>query len=390
MISRIAFWLLAAFVFTIPFEKSIALPGVGTLTKILGGAALVAGISSAAAHRNLRFPNLAILMAAVFIVWNWATWLWSLDRAATLVRAITLTQLGLLLWLVWQICRTARQQRLLLAAYAAGATVASIATIVRYGQHLQTYWNRYAAPGFDPNDLGITVSIAIPVALYLASRSTSGVASIFRIAVVLYCTAILLTGSRTALIASLAAFTLVAWTWRNSSTGQRISGLALTLLLISGAVLLAPKESRSRISTIGRELTQGTLHNRTTIWKAGVKVLRRYKLVGAGAGAYPAAVKPLIGVPGRPGHEYVAHNTFLSVLVETGLIGFALFIAFLAVIATFIWVMPNPERAFWTVALAVWVIGASTLTWEHRKPGWLLFALVTTEWARAFRPENQS
>jgi hypothetical protein len=44
------------------------------------------------------------------------------------------------------------------------------------------------------------------------------------------------------------------------------------------------------------------------------------------------------------------------------------------------------ERALWLTSLLVWVVGVSTLTWEHRKPTWLLFALIMAGWAQAFYP----
>jgi hypothetical protein len=50
----------------------------------------------------------------------------------------------------------------------------------------------------------------------------------------------------------------------------------------------------------------------------------------------------------------------------------------------FIWTLPSTERALWTVTLAAWAVGVSTLTWEHYKPTWLLFALVMTAWARSY------
>lgn len=380
----IAFALLCLFVFTIPWEKSVLIPGVGTLTKAVGLLAFAAAALDAVRQRNWRRPNLLLATSAAFVAWSGLTWLWSLDRTATAARFFTYAQLLVTLWLVWQICRAPRQIRMLLGAWVAGASVASVATLFRYSQGLQTYWKRYAAPGFDPNDLGMTVVLAIPVALYLAMRSRPAMAWLWRAAVVLCSAAILLTASRTALIATGAAFTFVLWTWRESTAAQRASGLGLALLVVAGAVFLAPKESRQRIATTGTEITKGTLHKRTQIWKAGLRAFRQHPLRGAGAGAYPDAVEPFIGVPPIQGHEYVAHNSFLSVLVETGLPGFALYALFLLTVCIFVWVLPGPERALWSVTLAVWVLGASTLTWEHRKPSWLLPALMSVQWARSF------
>ena len=111
-------------------------------------------------------------------------------------------------------------------------------------------------------------------------------------------------------------------------------------------------------------------------------------IVGAGAGAFPDAVRPIIGVPGRAGHEYVAHNVPLSIFVETGIVGFAIFGAATAVLALFLWALPDTERIAMGIAFAVWLAGAATLTWEHRKPTWLLPALACSMWTRSFRGEE--
>jgi O-antigen ligase len=75
----------------------------------------------------------------------------------------------------------------------------------------------------------------------------------------------------------------------------------------------------------------------------------------------------------------VAHNSFFSVLVELGILGFLVF--FLLVVSLFYSALSLPvaERCLWVILLLVWCIGVSSLTWEYRKPTWFLFALLTAQ-----------
>ena len=157
-----------------------------------------------------------------------------------------------------------------------------------------------------------------------------------------------------------------------------------------GPLYLAPHSSRQRLATLLAEDTTGNLHSRKQIWKSGLRVLLFERpLIGVGAGAYPEAVRPRLGTPAIAGHQYVAHNTYLSVLVESGLIGFGLFALTILVLAAFVWMMPSTERALCSVMLLVCGVGVTTLTWEHRKPVWFIAALITTIWARSSRPEGE-
>jgi O-antigen ligase len=391
VIERAAWWLLCLFVFSIPWEKSLWLAGIGTVSRLLGGVALTAGIVAAIRRKWVRPPNLALVLAAAFVLWVGATYFWSLAPVATAARAWTFLQLLAMVWLIWDLCLEPGRPVQLMEAYVGGAVLVSAATLIRYAQNHQTYYRRYAAAGFDPNDLALTVALSIPLSLYLALVVPGAKPWIYRAAVLAAIAAILLAASRTALIAAFVAFSFSIFTWRRSDGAQKIASAALLGLLALGTFGLAPSASRERLASLPSELTQGTLHNRTRIWKTGLKVLKRHPVVGVGAGAYPEAVRPWLGRPALAGHEYVAHNTFLSVLVECGLIGFGLFAAMLGVLALFVWMMRPAERGLWPVMLAVWAIGVSTLTWEHRKPGWLIFALIMTQWAPAFRqPEERA
>ena len=383
--SRVPGLLLCLFVFSIPWEKSVQMPGIATLSHLFGILAFATAAVVAQRRGSLRPPNLALGLAAVFVLWSALTYFWSLDRQATAMRAATLVELLAMVWLIWDTCRDSRLQTRLMQAYIWGAVVASAGAGLRFFHGQQTYYLRYAAAGFDPNDFGLILALSIPLALYLALRTGSLMRWCYRVAVLVVLCALLLTGSRTALVAAFVAFGFALWTWRTADRAQRTSGALLFLFLLLGLYRFAPVATRQRLATVTTELTRGTLHNRTMIWKAGLKVLRRHPVLGIGAGAYPEAVRPTLGTPGVPGHQYVAHNTFLSVLVECGAIGFAAYALMLGTLAMYVWTLPPAERALWAIMLAVWAVGVSTLTWEHYKPSWLIVALIMTEWGRPWR-----
>ena len=340
----VAWPLVCAFVFSIPWEKSLAVPGLGTATRLLGGPALVAAAGVLWLRRSHRRLNAGLVLAACFAAWTGLSCLWSVSRAATVDRALTFVQLVLMVWLIWETCRTSRRQRQLLAAYVAGSAAASILTLLRYAQGLETYYRRYAAPGFDPNDLGLTVALSVPPALYLAARGGAFMRWFCRFSAALAVAAVLLSASRTALIVTFCAFSYTALAWRGLDRAQRWWNLILFGFLLCGVLYLAPPFSRQRLTTLPPPEAGGMLHNRKQIWKAGVRALLSRPLLGVGAGAFPEAVEPELGIPATPGHRYVAHNAYLSVLVECGLAGFGLFALWLGVLAAYVWMLRPAEK----------------------------------------------
>ena len=84
----------------------------------------------------------------------------------------------------------------------------------------QTYYLRYAASGFDPNDFGLVLALAIPLALYLAVRVRS-VRWIYLAIVPTVVAAVVLTASRASLIATFVAFTFTIFAWRAADRAFR-------------------------------------------------------------------------------------------------------------------------------------------------------------------------
>jgi O-antigen ligase len=117
-------------------------------------------------------------------------------------------------------------------------------------------------------------------------------------------------------------------------------------------------------------LSEGTLTHRTVLWAAGLQVFRDHPFLGVGAGAYAPATVRMVDVP------LIAHNTFLSVLVELGVLGAVLLTALLALLVYKAFQLPFFERRTWLALLTTWAVGASALSWENRKATWFLFGLL--------------
>jgi O-antigen ligase len=129
-------------------------------------------------------------------------------------------------------------------------------------------------------------------------------------------------------------------------------------------------------------LERGTLTGRTIIWGAGWEIFRAHPFFGIGANAFRPIVSRVLAEPIRLGdHDPAppAHNTFLSVLVEQGILGFTLFCALLVSLALSLKGMPPFPKRLWMVSLGVWVVGVSSLTWEMRKPTWFFFGLIMAQ-----------
>jgi O-antigen ligase len=361
-------------VFTIPWETAVIIPDFGTFTRLIGVVAGGLGVLAIIEKPRFKVPGPGHILITLFMVWAAATYWWSTDPKQTLVAASSYLQLLVMLWLIWELAPGEREQRRLMQAYVLGTCVSATDTLYQYLSHEEIV-ERYASTGFNPNDLALALALAIPLSYYLSIQSAGWKVWVYRLQLVLTGTAILLTASRGGFLASLMALAIVPLTYTRLTWLQRVAS-ALTLgVLVCSALFYIPATSWGRLGTISKEVTQGTLDSRTVVWEAGLELFRSHPFVGVGAGAFGESVLPTLNVP------FVAHNTFLSILVEEGVIGFGLFCGVIVVLTLAAWEMPPLPQKLWIVSLGAWAVGVSGGSWELRKPTWFLFGLLMGQWA---------
>ena len=385
----IAFMLSLVFIFFIPWEGVIELPGLGTAAKLVGFALAACWLATVVITDQFRKPRPFHIAVFLFVLWNAVSVFWSADPGKTVAQIRTWAQLLLLVIILWDLYTTRAALLAGLQAFILGEYVAIGFAGYNFfsGNVFYTHYQRFSPDEqSNPDGFGIIVALGIPVAWYLASsKSPFKMSGLLKLVNYAYIPAafvgLALSGTRTALIASLVgmAFGLA------SLTRLRLwARIAIFLLLTSAIFILLPYvqtlKSFQRLGTTGAEITEGDLNDRTGIWRQGLSSFVEHPIIGVGSNMYRS-----VNSLGK-----LAHNSFISVLVELGLIGFLLFGIILAIVFTQAWSHQSKwDKSFWLTVFAVWTIGSSTLTWEHRKTTWLFLSFIVASAALTRYREKQ-
>lgn len=383
----IAFALSLVFIFLIPWEGVVRLP-IGTLAKILG--ILVGGIwmFTILVRGQIRRLGPFHVITCLFVMWNTLSIIWSAEPNQALMHVRTWIQILIMVLIIWDLYTTQAMVLAGLQAYVLGAYVAVGSAIQNYlaGNVYYTNYQRFSAGATNPDGFGFILALGIPVAWYLgSSKSMNRMGNLLRFINYAYIPAaffgIALSGTRTALIASIVGLAYGLMSLARLRIWARIT---IFVVLSTALLMLWPyvqtMKSFERFSTTETELTQGTLNNRTNNWKEGLESFEEHPIIGVGSNMYRS-----VNSLGK-----VGHNTFVSVLVELGLVGIVLFGIIMALALAAAWHHEsNWDKSFWLTVFAVWIIGSSTLTWEYRKTTWLFLGFMVVSAALTGYRERQ-
>ena len=314
-------------------------PAVGesdlTLVKALGGLLAVTWLAAVATRRageRQLFTAHPVMTAtgALFIAWMVLSVGWAEDpataRADVLRYALNLS----LLPIVYSAVQRREHVAAVLGVYVAGATASALYAIATADPDAE---GRISGVVGTANELASVLVTAALLAggLALALRRAP-VARTLCVGAGLVCLiGLFMTLSRAGLVALGAALVAAV-----ALAGRRRLGIALIVGAVGLTVLgyfslAASEQARERVTTIGN----GT--GRTDIWTVALRMVGDDPVRGVGAGNFQTVSVHYLLRPGsilrdefivdRP---QVAHNMYLHVLAELGIVGLALFLALLA------------------------------------------------------------
>jgi O-antigen ligase len=274
-------------------------------------------------------PPAFVFLLISFVGWAAVSAVWAEDSGAAIDATTRYLPNAMLFLIVFAGVRTREQLLWVVGSLVVGAVVAAV-----YGM----------VAGPPPDDPGrVAIGNANETAASLVAGGTLAAALVFAlrgkpvlrllttIAVPLCVFAVFLTLSRGGLVAlgaSLIAAIVVAGRRRGVVLGLAAAAVLATVIYFGA---FAPAEARDRVL----ELQGGT--GRTDIWTVGWRMVEDQPLLGVGAGNFPVASIHYLLEPGSlmrtdfiVDNPKVAHNTYLNVLAELGVVGLALFLAVIA------------------------------------------------------------
>lgn len=373
--SKTVWYLLVVFIFSVPAEAALVIPGIGSLSRAVGAVLTSVVLLDLLTRPYVVRPSGVSLLAAAFTAWAGLSAAWSLDPKATLIRAATYLQLAVMFWIILDNARSSRRCLTLLAAYTLGVLFIAIATIVTFRAislaALTTTDLRVSAFGVNPNEHGLTMVAALPWALHFARVSHERVvrllfAATFCIAIV----AVVLTASRGAFAALAVSALGFAWMLSDARLGMRLLMAAVAAATVFALTLLVPEMIWHRLGSLGSKLQSMDLNNRMAAWQAGIRYFVDQPIQGVGAGGFIEATTRVINIPRS------SHNTFLGVLVETGVVGGVIFGVIIWAALRSAWCLPGAWRRAALTTLVPMFVGMLVLGWDHRKVPWLFLALI--------------
>jgi O-antigen ligase len=368
----LAYAALWVFVFVLPWEGVIVLPGLAIVSRVTGMIAAVVALLAVVLTGRIRrwhpFHISALLFVGVagfeLIAYHGTQG----DKLPS--KYFTYVQLFIVLLMIWELAPSWRRMLGLLMAYVFGAYVAALDTIWLYRHHTGSMLRFYV--GSDPNDLAMTLALALPMAWYLGMTEER---KLLRWAcrgyMVVGLLAIGLTGSRGGMLTSIVALSLVPLSLNRLAPKTRAAAIVLIIVAGGLAALYVPDAIFQRLATTTTEVEDARLGGRFRLWVAGLKAYVYHPMLGYGTGSFKSVVASWLGSGAQ-----VAHNSYISVLVEQGIIGLLIYLSMFLAVFRAVLHLPTLERRFSLVLMATLGIAITPLSWEDRKPVWFVLAAL--------------
>jgi O-antigen ligase len=218
--------------------------------------------------------------------------------------------------------------------------------------------------------------------IFLKSRFNIFISLILYAGSVLLAYGLVISASRGAVVAI--CMSIFIYLAAQKSRFKSSVNIILILLMVSAVIFVGLRKgfineySLNRLKSI-ESPGKTTLAGRFTIWKIGIKIAEENPITGVGFGKFESAYAKYSGFSISnvitKGIPWDPHSTYLSILAETGVIGFGFFMWFLSYLTFYVVKRKNQNKVFSLCVLILIGIISLKSTIHTIKVYWISLAL---------------
>ena len=379
--SRITFGLLAVLVAAFPWDDALQYPsGTVSIVKLLGVVVGTAYLATMAGRSPLVLaPTLVplVIFNGLLVV----SLLASGDVGLGLPQLLRYGSFAALFFLVTQIVQNRTQIVVLVGVLTGSAAIASVVGLVRFFAKIS---DRVSGPIGEANDFAYVLATVLPLGVYLIARGGRARPA-WVLATVVITAAILGTLSRGAIVSLVV---VAAWLTIRGRVSLRSAALTvLGLGAIVGVAFIFQRDFLADRLAAKGVVAGDNVESRWALWRGALEMAGDHPVLGVGTGLYRFRAAEY--VVDDPLHmvEPVAHNGYVEVLAENGVLGLLALAAFL--VGTWLLLRKGRLAAFdagdpgfehlvtaLQASFIAAVVGAAFLSVQITPPIWFLGALA--------------
>jgi O-antigen ligase len=295
-------------------------------------------------------------------------------------RQLTLVQLLILFWIASNLLQDEKFTRHTLFTFSVAALLAATGMLLRLPGFSKsvTVEQRLTTAGFNPNELGMILALAAVALIGLGLDKTLRsirIRVIFAAMCLPLLTAMVYTGSRTAMAVFLIGAALYPLPYRKSK--RKMTAIIWIAICVVGVMVMVVRDP-SALSRWKRTYDSGDTAGRDRIFAASAEMISEQPFFGWQPIVFQFELGPRVGRLNRD-----AHNLFLHLLMEVGLVGTLPFLVGLWCCARAAWEARTGNLGLLPLVLMITLMGNNMAgTGLARKLFWLILALSLA--SRAF------
>lgn len=358
---------------------------LGTILPILGAITLAGFLLQNLTPNQkilLQFRNVHIL-GFLFIAWCFITNPQAAWNGPARNWVLTFLQLWILMVLTHHLLDKPKKQQTFLWVFSMAAMISALVAM-RQGYLGGAFTVKEARGLADGSNAAARYFVVSFVSLnYLRANETGRLLRLLSfVGIVVTFIGVFITISRTGMMLLFGAFALMFLLQAKVKFRRQI----IALFIISWVVLWFMSDSiTNELAQILPSISQGsdTVGLRYTLWKAGWRMFIEQPLLGVGIGMFPYQL-PYYAADLLPAYhlDIVAHNMYIQILAETGIVGLGLFLSLL-VVAVGNFILPvdlkdekmRALRNTWFIIIVVMLAGGMTMSNYADKLIWMTMGI---------------